>query len=139
MDRLTQLQDAIDQTAKMFLNSIHYLHTKAAMVPLNDSIPIVAPNVMADPPELFRQSTHELATDIVKKAKEIDALIDALPGVQLTEAEQIAALEELERQNAAANEEHNRAVARAKELLDQVAQALRTVADDQSQAAAEVI
>ncbi|RUP17371.1 hypothetical protein BC936DRAFT_139459 [Jimgerdemannia flammicorona] len=138
MDRLTQLQDAIDQTARIFFNSIHYLNSKAAMVPLNDSIPIIAPNMQADPPDLFQQNTRELATDLVKKAKEIDALVDALPGVKYTEEEQIKALEDLEKANALANEEHEAAVAHARSLLDQVSQALRTIADDQSQAAASV-
>jgi len=32
---------------------------------------------------------RELASDLVKKAKEIDALIEVLPGVQQTEEEQV--------------------------------------------------
>jgi ATP/ADP translocase len=32
---------------------------------------------------------RELATDLVKKAKEIDSLIEVLPGIQQTEEEQV--------------------------------------------------
>ena len=32
---------------------------------------------------------HELATDLVKKAKEIDALIEVLPGIKNSEEEQV--------------------------------------------------
>lgn len=32
---------------------------------------------------------RELATDLVKKAKEIDALIEVLPGIDQTEDEQV--------------------------------------------------
>jgi mediator of RNA polymerase II transcription subunit 21 len=32
---------------------------------------------------------RELASDLVKKAKEIDSLIEVLPGIQQTEQEQV--------------------------------------------------
>ena len=35
---------------------------------------------------------HELATDLVKKAKEIDALIEVLPGIKNSEEEQVMKL-----------------------------------------------
>lgn len=35
------------------------------------------------------ENMRELASDLVKKAKEIDALIEVLPGVQQTEEEQV--------------------------------------------------
>lgn len=59
MDRLTQLQDSIDavsrlrplplhiliriKMARMFTNSIFYVHEKSNMAQLNDSIPIAQP------------------------------------------------------------------------------------------------
>lgn len=36
---------------------------------------------------------HELVSDLVKKAQEIDALIEALPGIKSTEDDQVKFLE----------------------------------------------
>ncbi|KAI7848409.1 subunit 21 of mediator complex-domain-containing protein [Circinella umbellata] len=89
MDRLTQLQDAIDAMARMLTNSLFYVHEKSAMAELNNQISIAQPKIQADPPEEFNQNMHELATDLVKKAKEIDALIEVLPGIKNSEEEQV--------------------------------------------------
>jgi mediator of RNA polymerase II transcription subunit 21 len=35
------------------------------------------------------ENMRELASDLVKKAKEIDSLIEVLPGIQQTEEEQV--------------------------------------------------
>lgn len=53
---------------------------------------------------------HELVSDLVKKAKEIDSLIEVLPGIQQTEEEQIAILKALEEENKLANQEYEDAV-----------------------------
>lgn len=74
---------------------------------------------------------RELATDLVKKAKEIDSLIEVLPGIQQTEEEQVIMiigmfrctviiyaimsnqinlLKSLEEENQIANEEYKAAV-----------------------------
>ncbi|ORY95702.1 hypothetical protein BCR43DRAFT_440827 [Syncephalastrum racemosum] len=75
--------------ARMFTNSIFYVHEKSNMAQLNDSIPIAQPKVQADPPEVFQQNMNELATDLVKKAKEIDVLIELLPGIKNSEEDQV--------------------------------------------------
>lgn len=45
--------------------------------------------VQADDPQVFKENMHELVSDLVKKAKEIDSLIEVLPGIQQTEEEQV--------------------------------------------------
>ncbi|KAG2217710.1 hypothetical protein INT45_009073 [Circinella minor] len=110
MDRLTQLQDAIDAMARMLTNSLFYVHEKSTMAELNNQISIAQPKIQADPPEEFNQNMHELATDLVKKAKEIDALIEVLPGIKNSEEDQIRILEELEEENKKANEDYQAAV-----------------------------
>ncbi|KAI8382919.1 hypothetical protein BD560DRAFT_385477 [Blakeslea trispora] len=90
MDRLTQLQDAIDAMARMFTNSIYYVHEKSGMAELNPEIPVTQPKVQADDPQVFQDNVRELVSDLVKKAKEIDALIEVLPGIQQTEEEQVS-------------------------------------------------
>ncbi|OZJ05585.1 hypothetical protein BZG36_01722 [Bifiguratus adelaidae] len=135
MDRVTQLQDAIDQLSRIFVNSIHYVHSKANMKELSPSLPVVAPNMQADPPEVFSQNLQELVSDIVRKTKEVDALIDVLPGIRHSEQEQagveITILGELERENARANEAYLAAADRARTLLEQLNSAIKTIADDQ--------
>ncbi|KAI7905657.1 uncharacterized protein BX663DRAFT_500501 [Cokeromyces recurvatus] len=92
MDRLTQLQDAIDAMARMFTNSIYYVHEKSGMAELNKDIPVAQPKVQADDPVVFQENMKELVSDLVKKAKEIDSLIEILPGIQQTEEEQVITL-----------------------------------------------
>ncbi|KAL0135013.1 mediator complex, subunit Med21 [Mucor lusitanicus] len=137
MDRLTQLQDAIDAMARMFTNSIYYVHEKSGMAELNKDIPVAQPKIQADEPEVFQENMRELASDLVKKAKEIDALIEVLPGVQQTEEEQINLLKSLEEENRIANEEYEAAVKEMELVKQQINQSLRAIADEQSQSMEE--
>lgn len=41
MDRLTQLQDAIDKLALLFVSSLDHLTKRAPLVPLNPVVPVV--------------------------------------------------------------------------------------------------
>ncbi|KAG0163713.1 hypothetical protein DFQ28_011350 [Apophysomyces sp. BC1034] len=106
MDRVTQLQDSIDAMARMFTNSIHYVHEKSAMAELNKDMPVAQQKMQAEPPEVFRPNMQELVTDLVKKAKEIDALIEVLPGIKHTEDDQIKTLQDLEEENKSAHEDY---------------------------------
>ncbi|KAI8338724.1 hypothetical protein BC941DRAFT_423751 [Chlamydoabsidia padenii] len=76
--------------ARMFTNSIYYVHEKSNMVALNEDIPVLVPKVQADDPETFDQNVKELVSDLGKKAKEIDTLIEGLPGIQRTEENQVS-------------------------------------------------
>nr|CAG8495815.1 6432_t:CDS:10 [Entrophospora candida] len=69
MDRLTQLQDAIDQLAQLFHTSIVHLNQ-----PQNH-----------DTPKL-KEDRELIVQDLCKKAKEIDTLIENLPEEELQEA-----------------------------------------------------
>ena len=77
-------------------------------------------------------SAQELALDISRQAKELEALIDNLPGIFQTPEAQIHDLENLAQQNADATVEYELAVKEAKELLQEVTFALRRIAEDQS-------
>jgi hypothetical protein len=42
MDRLTQLQDAIDKMALLFVSSLDHLTKNAPLVPLHPNVPVVS-------------------------------------------------------------------------------------------------
>ncbi|KAI8991437.1 hypothetical protein BDF20DRAFT_844641 [Mycotypha africana] len=130
MDRLTQLQDAIDSMARMFTNSIYYVHEKSSMVELNKDIPVSQPKIQADDPQVFQNNMRELVSDLVKKAKEIDQLIEVLPGIHQTEEEQIDILKKLEEENRAANDEYEAAVKEMESVKERINQSLRTITDE---------
>ncbi|KAG0099548.1 hypothetical protein BGZ93_007184 [Podila epicladia] len=121
MDRLTQLQDAIDKLALLFVSSLDHLTKRAPLVPLNPDVPVVTTG-----------QAQELALDISRQAKELETLIEHLPGISQSPEEQTRDLEALARQNELATEEYEAAVAEAKELLQEVTLALRGIALDQS-------
>jgi hypothetical protein len=101
MDICTQLQDAVDDLGKEMYSSIFYLNTKHDYAPFPDDVHARPPELKhqpeRDPPETFKANGRELAHDIVAQVKQIEALIQALPGLDKTEEEQmerVAALEE---------------------------------------------
>ncbi|KAI9141368.1 hypothetical protein BKA69DRAFT_1021218, partial [Paraphysoderma sedebokerense] len=84
MDRITQLQDAVDQLAVIFTTSVEYLQRRAPMAVVNTDFPITKlngkiPFELADEPTTFSRNTQELASDLIKKVKSIDLLINELP------------------------------------------------------------
>ncbi|KAG0322821.1 RNA polymerase II mediator complex subunit [Dissophora globulifera] len=131
MDRLTQLQDAIDKLALLFVSSLDHLTKNAPLVPLNPNVPVVN-TVHGIPHEQLLNSAQELALDISRQAKELETLIDNLPGISQTPEDQTRDLEILAQQNAEATEEYEAVVAEARELLQEITLALRDIAEDQS-------
>ncbi|KAG0222645.1 Mediator of RNA polymerase II transcription subunit 21 [Mortierella sp. GBA43] len=121
MDRLTQLQDAIDKLALLFVSSLDHLTKNAPLVSLNPSVPVVNTD-----------SAQELALDISRQAKELETLIDNLPGLSQTPEDQTHDLELLAQQNSEATEEYEAAVLEARQLLQEITLALRDIAEDQS-------
>lgn len=129
MDRITQLQDEIQQLLNIMAKSITYLTTRCNFVQISPEIPVTKKKKNFDPPDVFAQNTAELATDLVKKAKQIEYIIQSLPDPEAEEV-QVKRLETLEAEVTQANEEYARAVKRAKNLHGQVAALLNLVLDN---------
>ncbi|KZT68857.1 hypothetical protein DAEQUDRAFT_711377 [Daedalea quercina L-15889] len=131
MDRITQLQDEIQQLLTIMSNSIAYLTSRANFAQVSQDVPVTKQRKVDkfDPPEVLEANKRELVNDLVVKAKQVDYLIGSLPE---PEAEEVQAnrLQELENEMAEANAEYARAVARAKSLHEQVSAVLRTMLDD---------
>ncbi|KAG0251575.1 hypothetical protein BG011_007513 [Mortierella polycephala] len=131
MDRLTQIQDAIDKLALLFVSSLDHLSKNAPLMPLNPNVPVVSTD-HGMPQEQLHSSAQELALDISRQAKELETLVENLPGISQSPEDQTRDLELLAQQNAQATEEYEAVVMEAKALLQEVTLALRGIAEDQS-------
>ncbi|CAG8579220.1 14319_t:CDS:2 [Gigaspora margarita] len=80
----------------------------------------------------IRYAQQEYVQDICKKAKQIELLIDALPGINHSEAEQIEILKSLDQELKVANEEYIKAVQDAELLLKQIKETIKIISKDQS-------
>ncbi|OLL24265.1 Mediator of RNA polymerase II transcription subunit 21 [Neolecta irregularis DAH-3] len=96
MDRITQLQDALDQLAIRFYSTLNHLNTQHDFVPFPGQTKATDPHLQVSSAEEFDASKRELAKDIVSKAREIDLLIESLPGITATENEQMERIRNLQ-------------------------------------------
>ncbi|KAF2101821.1 hypothetical protein NA57DRAFT_35516 [Rhizodiscina lignyota] len=132
-DRLTQLQDCLDQLLTQMFACIRYIDTHHAPgsipnQPDQSSDPLLqggaGANAMAapasDPPELFQSRLQELAGDLVLKEQQIEALISVLPGVGSSSAAQEARMRALDADLRAAETERQEAVKEKERLLRMV-------------------
>ncbi|KAK7050722.1 hypothetical protein R3P38DRAFT_2687051 [Favolaschia claudopus] len=127
MDRITQLQDEIQQLLTIMASTIVYLTSRANFVQLNGSeIPVTKQRnpEKYDEPEVFEANKKELVTDLMVKAKQVEYLIQSLPEPE-PEEEQEKRLRALDEEMTLANQEYIQAVARSKDLHAQISSVLR--------------
>ncbi|KAF8337699.1 hypothetical protein F5887DRAFT_984510 [Amanita rubescens] len=126
MDRITQLQDEIQQLLTIMSNSIAYLTERSNFVQVSPGIPITKQRnpEKYDQPDVFEANKKELVRDLIVKAKQVEYLINSLPEPEPVE-EQAKRLQALEDEMTLANEEYIQAVNRAKDLHSQVSDVLR--------------
>ncbi|KNZ55313.1 uncharacterized protein VP01_2715g1 [Puccinia sorghi] len=83
MDRITQLQDGIDNLVTIMYSTLSFLSRKADFKQVNPDIPITqaipCPEGTQPPRETFDQNCEELVQDFLRKAKQIEYLISILP------------------------------------------------------------
>ncbi|KAJ2654305.1 hypothetical protein IWW48_006192 [Coemansia sp. RSA 1200] len=130
IDRVTQLQDSIDDQCQMLFNSLGYLHRKAGMVQVTPDIPVTQQNANSASAEEFKTRTREIANDICRQAKKIDALIDSLPGVSVSKSDQEKEFVELSKEDEAATHELEEAGREARALLQEISGTLKEIADN---------
>ncbi|KAI9340417.1 hypothetical protein DFJ73DRAFT_557409 [Zopfochytrium polystomum] len=114
-DRLTQIQDCVGKLSELLYTAIGVLQRDAPLVALNNSIPITAWTEEQTKKNEAAVSvlSSEISTDIVQTCKVIDFLIDKLPGVGLTEDEQLDNLAQLERESDLVGDEMERGILEA--------------------------
>ncbi|KAH7031322.1 mediator complex, subunit Med21 [Microdochium trichocladiopsis] len=137
-DRLTQLQDAVDQFATQMVASIHYLnrhHDLELLGPKDQINQATKQNAEEDqkeidphPSDSFNASQLELARDLITKEQQIEYLISILPGLLNSEQDQDRTIKELEEELKVAEAQRQDAV-REKEVtmkkLDEVIRSIR--------------
>ncbi|KAJ7107989.1 hypothetical protein C8R43DRAFT_905546 [Mycena crocata] len=128
MDRITQLQDEIQQLLSIMAGSIAYLTSRSNFVQVSAEVPITKQRnpEKFDSEEMFEANKKELVMDLIIKAKQVEYLIQSLPTPE-PEEDQTRRLEALDDEMTAANAEYGRAVLRSKDLHGQIADALRLV------------
>ncbi|PCH33127.1 hypothetical protein WOLCODRAFT_134943 [Wolfiporia cocos MD-104 SS10] len=114
MDRITQLQDEIQQLLTIMSSSIAYLTSRANFKQVGPDVPITKQRKpdKVDAAELFEANKKELVTDLVVKAKQVDYLIQSLPEPEAEKA-QAHRLQALEDEMTRVNEDYLLAVNRA--------------------------
>ncbi|KAG5518054.1 hypothetical protein PMAC_003240 [Pneumocystis sp. 'macacae'] len=83
--------------ARQFHTTFEYLNTAHDFVPLNETQTKASdPCVHSDTAAQFTETQHALSKQLIEKTKHVEAMIDALPGVFETEAQQLQRLAELQ-------------------------------------------
>ncbi|KAI0311121.1 hypothetical protein OF83DRAFT_1069348 [Amylostereum chailletii] len=136
MDRITQLQDEIQNLLTIMSNSIAYLTSRANFLQISEEIPVTKQRnpEKVDTPEVMEANKKELVQDLVVKAKQVEYLIQSLPQPEPEEA-QAERLARLEDQMQEANAEYIIAVARAKALHAQISEVLKDILSENEFAA----
>ncbi|KAI1823101.1 mediator of RNA polymerase II transcription subunit 21 [Xylaria intraflava] len=134
-DRLTQLQDAVDQLATQFIASINYInqHHNLDTLGPRDQI-VVIPKQEADqqevdpqPEDVFRAALVELAQDLITKEQQIELLISSLPGLDNSEQDQERNIRELEEELKVAEAQRHEAIKEREETLAKLDSVIRGI------------
>ncbi|KAI9718561.1 MAG: hypothetical protein M1812_004012 [Candelaria pacifica] len=126
-DRLTQLQDCLDQLATQFYASVRYVDQRHDLAPVGNEPKVIAEEVTPDDPPAFAAAQRELARDLVLKEQQIEYLISVLPGISTSEKEQEARLKVLEKELGEAEIERKRAVEEKEKVLERLDEVIMAV------------
>jgi len=130
-DRLTQLQDAVDQLAHQFVACLYYInqHHDLKTVNASDKVRDVATDTDVEPypAETFKAGQRELAQDLILKEQQIEYLISILPGLDHSEEDQEEKIQRLEEELKAIEEKRKVAVKEKEALLIRLDEVIRNV------------
>jgi len=133
-DRLSQLQDAVDELATQFVATFNYINRHHDYTPVSpkDEVRQVKPDrpqeIEPHPRAIFSQNLLELSQDLIIKEQQIEALIHSLPGIDRSEEVQVRRIKELEVELKKAEVRRREAVAekeKVEERLDEVIVGIR--------------
>lgn len=128
-DRLTQLQQCLDQLVTQLFSSINYINVHHDLeVPQGapaHATKLEDPQVETVPTAEFQAALDELARDVVAKAKQIETLIGSLPELDAVNTDFVGlevALAAARREESAATAERDELVARCDALVRRLAE-----------------
>ncbi|KAH8764423.1 mediator complex, subunit Med21 [Diaporthe sp. PMI_573] len=131
-DRLTQLQDAVDQLAQQFVACIHFLHRyhDREILGPKDQVREVKPEedrkeISPIPADEFKAGQVELARDLVLKEQQIEFIISSLPGLENNAEAQERCIKELEEELRVADAQRQDAIREMNEVQGQLDQVIR--------------
>ncbi|KAI1412177.1 mediator of RNA polymerase II transcription subunit 21 [Hypoxylon sp. FL1857] len=133
-DRLTQLQDAVDQLAQQFVASIFYInrHHNLEILGPGDQIRDVKQEpdqqeVDPHPEDAFKAAQVELAQDLIMKEQQIETLISLLPGLDNSEQDQEANIKELEEELKVAEAQRQEAIEEKEDTMRKLDTVIRSI------------
>ncbi|PBK60680.1 hypothetical protein ARMSODRAFT_897633 [Armillaria solidipes] len=131
MDRITQLQDEIEQLLTIMSNSLVYLTSRSNFLQVSPAVPVTKSRnpEKYDAAETFEGNKRELVVDLIAKAKQVEYLIQSLPEPE-AEEEQAKRLQRLQEEMSVADAEYAGALKRTKSLHAQVSEVLKTMLSD---------
>ncbi|KAI9299182.1 hypothetical protein K502DRAFT_345335 [Neoconidiobolus thromboides FSU 785] len=129
MDRISQLQDGVDQLLYMLITSIDYLSSTAPFMSTNEDVPITQNNPNFISQEELENSKRELAKSIVRRIKDNDELIMSLPQSK-TSSVQKSELVDLKKQNGVDFEDLMTYVHDLEKVSDDITAALDDIESD---------
>lgn len=120
-DRLTQLQICLDQMMEQFCATLNYIDKNHDFEPYSEQEPKMSDKHanVADPEE-FTNTIDELSMDIILKTRQIIKLIDSLPGVDVSEEEQLHKIDTLQKKLVQIEDEKIDALKKKEKLLGEV-------------------
>ncbi|KAF2154273.1 hypothetical protein K461DRAFT_292937 [Myriangium duriaei CBS 260.36] len=135
-DRLTQLQDCLDDLATQMFASLRYINTHHSFASIqgqpdqhpnqkneDGTTPVVQDGQienLPDEPHVFQANLRELARDLVVKEQQIEYLIKVLPGINNSARDQNERIKQLEQELRDVEEERKQAAAERDEMLGMV-------------------
>ncbi|KAK5998459.1 Mediator of RNA polymerase II transcription subunit 21 [Cladobotryum mycophilum] len=133
-DRLTQLQDAVDQLAQQFVACMHFVHKRHDLETLgpSDKVRDVKQEQSLNevdplPPDEFRAGLVELSRDLIVKEQQIEVLISSLPGLDNSEQDQERSIKELEEDLKAAEAQRQEALRERDQILAELDSVIRSI------------
>jgi hypothetical protein len=138
MDKVSQLQSQLSQISFLFYNSIGRLQEVAEPLSSEEylkfqnetilqNITIQNSEIDGVEPTNIREKAIFMGEQIIKACNEFDQLIDQLPGVELTEEEQLKEMSKLNIENENKSKELMECVKKNEIMLMNVSEALKEI------------
>lgn len=131
MDIISQLQEQVNTVASLAFNTFGTLQRDAPPVQLSPNYPEPPPNAnVAEDPANLAEQPKQLSAELVKAAKQFDALVAALPLSEGGEEAQLNRIAELQIENDAIGQELQKQLEAAEKELRQVQELFSQATDN---------